>query len=75
MQMKDANQLRVFLHLQPASPALGGHFLTFDRKDGSSSPGRKQGSGWRSEVLACWPGGQPSPPIPSPLPGPDGSPA
>ena len=62
MQMKDANHLRVFLHLQPAPPALGEHFLPFDRKDGRSSRSRKQASGWRSEVLACWPGGHPSPP-------------
>lgn len=75
MQMKDANHLRVFLHLQPAPPALGEHFLPFDRKDGRSSRSRKQASGWRSEVLACWPGGHPSPPTSSPLPGPAGSPA
>ena len=63
------------MHLQPAPPALGEYFLPFDRKDGSSSDSRKQASGWRSEVPACWPGGHPPFPSPSPLPGPADSPA
>lgn len=50
MQIKDANQPQVFLHLQPAQPALGEHFLPFDRKDGSPSHSRKPASSWRSKV-------------------------
>lgn len=55
MQMKDANQLRVFLHLQPAPPALGEHFLPFDRKDGRlvAAGGRPPAGG-----LMSWPAGQ-----------------
>lgn len=76
MQMKDANQHRVFLHLQPAQPALGEHFLSSHRKEGSSRSCRKQPlAGVSSEGPAYEPGGQSPPPHSSPLPGPTSSPA